>query len=83
MITQFVTFDEKKRVTDRLILYLPVSCHLMGLCGTSEAISWPPPSAGSFQTGKPPLALAERLAELPSTGNTAWLCRTGSLSSEG
>ena len=79
-ITQFVTFFEKKRVTDHLILYFPVSCHLTSLYGTSEAISWPPPSVGSFQSGKPLLALTERLPVLPSTGNTAWLCRTGSLS---
>ena len=69
-ITQFVTFYEKERATDRLILYLPESCHLTSLYGTSEAISWPSPSVGSFRSGKPLLAVAERLPVLPSTGNT-------------
>ena len=65
-----MTFYEKERATDRLILYLPESCHLTSLYGTSEAISWPSPSVGSFRSGKPLLAVAERLPVLPSTGNT-------------
>ena len=58
-----MTFYEKERATDRLILYLPESCHLTSLYGTS-------PSVGSFRSGKPLLAVAERLPVLPSTGNT-------------
>ena len=71
------------RWTNCPILYLPVSCHLMGLCGTSEVISWPPPSVRIFQSQKPLLALAERPLVLPSRRNTVELCHTGSLSSEG